>query len=181
MANGTAGTTNYSAEPSMSKTIDWLTEKLSGFESAVYSSPRHDIFRELSYRYKIVSFSVHNGRLEYRTEEKMTGNLGESVHLLTVTVPLDELSARCDVIEMSSKFGGVPYQPSVYGVSLSSSSSNRIKLSSPIVILPEGKKSVQTEMVSETQLRFTNRELANRVSNALEHLIKLSGGKEEVF
>lgn len=170
--------TANSAEPSRDETIDWLTHKLSGFQSAVYKSQPTELgnvrFRETFNTVKILSFSAENSQLKYSTEEHCTGNF-EQVQRCRISAPLNELSPRCPVVEIKSPVIllklPVTCEPTVYGVRLSTPKESRIEVNCVF----------SKEMTSETQLKFTDYELAKRVSKAFEHLIKLSGGKDEPF
>jgi hypothetical protein len=141
-----------SAEPSRQETIDWLTQKLSGY-TTTWTALGED---NQVFDYSIKRFTIKDGILSFERELSSSSVLGNSpTNKMNVNLSLDELAARCPIQLVKFPFR---IDPPLYEVELSKSQSK-----------------------GGCSIRFTDRELAERIAKAFEHLIKLSGGKNEPF
>jgi hypothetical protein len=92
------------------------------------------------------------------------------------SVLLADLSPQCAVREKICGGEGTVCEPTVYNVILSGSRTD--KIASEITVTGLGSLKTKT---SEMSILFQDRDLADRVAKAFQHLIELSGGKPEVF
>ena len=143
------------AQPSLDETVEWLKERLVGSSATYQNIVRSDVFTEVT---TIKSFSVDRGVLRLSTQLHRTSSLiGADITfpISEAEVPLRDLYATCTVRRgycPGTQCPELPYELRIAG---------------------RNKHSLF--------LMIDDADLARRVGNALEHLIKLSGGKEDIF
>jgi hypothetical protein len=167
-----------SAKPSRQETVDWLTGKLSHYSTSTNSTLTGlgDV-AVATLTWRITAFNVDDGMLHLRKEISYSNGLNDEI--TDMTASLNELSSQCSVEEAKPIHVGDAtraWDPTVYYVVLSTSAPDKIKCETWL----HGERHRYSNP-SQIRIEFTDRQLADRVSKAFEHLIKLSGGRDEVF
>jgi hypothetical protein len=148
-------TATSSAEPSRQETIDWLSRKLSGY-TITWTAVGCGLNQ--IYYYSIKGFAIEEGILSFREEMSSISFQGENTLKPYINrVSLSDLSTRYELKE-KPRAACMTEDPTVYDLTFPRTKTN-----------------------DNFRIRFTDRELAERVAKAFSRLIKLSGGEDEAY
>jgi hypothetical protein len=157
LVSATASLTN-AQEASSEATIEWLSEKLNNYTYRYAFSDD----RRVTFVYRIFDFSIKNGVLSFRFPDSNRPN-----HWFSYSASLKNLSP-------SAKVSPIPAatNPPQFWLTVPSRRQGQVDYTN----------SYEARLTADAiQFNFADQELANRVAKAINHLIKLSGGREEPF
>jgi len=160
------------AEPSKKETIEWLKQKLNGLTTnCSYTAVVVDRREPFSRWHTITSFSVEGDMLHISQSHSNITIKEEMQRVDSMDARLSDLAPHCRIAPFTFTLGDAQVEPGCFELTLRSKTQKGITL----------KDSAGEHQTASYTITIRDEELVKRVAKAFEHLIKLSGGKEEPF